>query len=416
MNHDHKLVRLADLLKMSQRNADFPAGMSLDSVPADLVRELKETGKLEIPFVGTFRVDAGKTKFEPAASLTEALNSTYSEFPQVSVQVIPEVVPDDVSEPLDSALSVDPPKPVSPSGPLDSSKPVSPSGPVDSSKPLTPILPDSSGVESNDPLSTVPVSEDPGQDVQANDVSKVSAIVLPELKPPIGSPPSSTPDAKYIPKRKTQESPLVQAEANPPEKPRSPRRRSASSLTREPQSSSKGILLIISGIALLIVAGILLWPILKPKPDSPSMAENNEVFSQPDSSLIQSETPNTTTKTDSLTTSGSADTTTVQNPRATLPTENSPTSSTGNQGNTITKETKGYTIIVRSALSKSVAGTAFKGLELLNLPTGVVESTKDGVTRYRSCIGVFATVELAANALQELKQQLPSDSWVFRIR
>ena len=42
MNYDHKLVRIADLIAMSQRNADFPAGLSAENAPADLVKELRE--------------------------------------------------------------------------------------------------------------------------------------------------------------------------------------------------------------------------------------------------------------------------------------------------------------------------------------------------------------------------------------
>ncbi|NQV71671.1 hypothetical protein HQ496_01010 [bacterium] len=169
----------------------------------------------------------------------------------------------------------------------------------------------------------------------------------------------------------------------------------------------------VAGFAMVIVAVIAFWPLLQK--DAP-ITQDDGPIAKDDSSLIAVFDSSLASQTDSLGTASEK----AQAPDSQTPSSSPTASSEGeilNPANTvITSETNGYTIIVRSALSRFVAEAVLKQYESLNLPMGVLTTQEDSVTRFRTGIGVYPTAKLADLARESLGQKIPSDSWAFRIR
>ena len=85
-------------------------------------------------------------------------------------------------------------------------------------------------------------------------------------------------------------------------------------------------------------------------------------------------------------------------------------------GNTFTRDTNGYTLMVGSHLTRAQARSSINSYSSLGLPLGVLEYQTDEVTRYRMGVGIFPTVNSAVEALESMQGQLPDGAWVFRIR
>ncbi len=174
------------------------------------------------------------------------------------------------------------------------------------------------------------------------------------------------------------------------------------------RGSSNSALLIVAGLALAAVAVILLKPyVFSPTP----VAQEQEFTVVPDSSAetIPSDSSNAIpTDSSSIALGETSD----------LPpeTKSSIPNATADSNKTFTSETKGYTIIVRSALNTTAAETVRQELAALNFPMGILTGESDGVIRYRMGLGVFSTSLIADSVRISLGSQLPQGSWVTRIR
>lgn len=174
------------------------------------------------------------------------------------------------------------------------------------------------------------------------------------------------------------------------------------------RGSSKAAWLIVAGVAVIAVTVLLLRPYFfgpsplvtsDPKPSTHEiLSDSNSVALQPDSA--------TTVNVDSL---GIA----VGSPASTVA---KTTTVSADVIKTITPETKGYTIIVRSALSASAAESIRSELAALNFPMGVLIGKNDGVVRYRMALGVFKSSLQADSVRDSLGSRLPQGSWSTRIR
>ena len=359
MNYDHKLVRIADLIAMSQRNADFPAGLSAENAPADLVKELREKGVLQLPFVGVFSIVEGAIVFQADPSLLAALNVLNDDLP---------VIPLSHSDGLATSEELPAATPFEAAAPPHASK----------SDELTIDLSEDG-----------PIPSDPPK------------IELPNLVAPVPTVSSSHSDSTSKRTRNSEKSRQTHS------------RRSVSAVRSERQSSSKGLLLLVAGFAIIIVAIISFWPLLQK--DAP-IAQDDGPVAKNDSSFTAFNDSSLATQADSLGTASE----TVQAPDSPEASPSPKASTEGeilNPANTvITSETNGYTIIVRSALSRSIAEAVLKQYESLNLPMGVLTTKEDSVTRFRTGIGVYPTAKLADLARESLGEKIPSDSWAFRIR
>lgn len=174
------------------------------------------------------------------------------------------------------------------------------------------------------------------------------------------------------------------------------------------RSSSKTAWLFVAGGAVLAIAALLLRPYLfgpstretaAPIASIPEIVpDSNSVALQPDSAKA--------VNSDSLVIAVGSPGTTAAN-TVTVSTD---------VIKTITSETKGYTIIVRSALSASSAESIRPELAALNLPMGVLVGKSDGVVRYRLALGVFKSSLQADSVRNSLGKRLPEGSWSTRIR
>lgn len=201
-------------------------------------------------------------------------------------------------------------------------------------------------------------------------------------------------------------------------------RRSVSSVRANRNGSSKGALLLVSGLVIIIVSVILVqqWQWMS---DSPSLASSTPVGE--DSSAVSGLGNAIPTEQDSVLTQGSTltapdssnsveqDLPAGSKPVAGSPNNNGASSSTETI-KVFTQETIGYTIIVRSALTKTVAEAGMPEMAHLNLPMGILEGESNGSVRFRMGVGVYPTASQAKNAIEELGNKLPEGSWVYRIR
>ena len=84
--------------------------------------------------------------------------------------------------------------------------------------------------------------------------------------------------------------------------------------------------------------------------------------------------------------------------------------------NTFTRNTDGYTLMVGSHLTRAQAEGSIISYSSLGLPLGVLEYQTDEVTRYRMGVGIFQTIDSAVEALESLRDHLPAETWIYRIR
>ncbi|MDA1027920.1 MAG: hypothetical protein O3B41_02555 [Bacteroidetes bacterium] len=174
------------------------------------------------------------------------------------------------------------------------------------------------------------------------------------------------------------------------------------------RGSSKTAWLIVAGIAVIAIAVLLLRPYLfgpTPQETPTSMASPPDVLSDSNSVALQPDS----TKVVDVDSSGIA----LGSPTTS---EAKTTTVSTDAIKTITSETKGYTIIVRSALSASAAESIRSELATLNFPMGVLVGKSDGVVRYRMALGVFKSTLQADSVRDSLGSRLPEGSWSTRIR
>lgn len=204
-------------------------------------------------------------------------------------------------------------------------------------------------------------------------------------------------------------------------------RRSHASMRSLRSGSSRSALLLVSGICLIGLAVVLLKPwqwspgeptssLTQAAEDDSSMVANENAgdplqadssrYSESDSTLSD---PNATTSPPSTSTTDPASTS-GQRPT------NTTAASAQNSNKVFTPETIGYTIIVRSALSKTVAEAGIAEMAQLNLPMGILEGESNGTIRFRLGLGVYTTAADATKAIAELGDSIPEGSWVYRIR